>query len=294
MINSMTGFGVSQGRLDGVDYAVEIKTVNNRYFKTRIKLPDIAGSLEENIEKLLRENLLRGMVDYVLGVKNVSTDVLFDIDEKAISAYMEKLNRLGSSAGIECGIDMVGLLGLPGIIQPVLPDEKKTKQIKQMVLSVTEEELKNLKEMRCVEGAALAADLEGQCKAIKESLEQICARSESILPEYAAKLKKRVDVLLSNADIELDQEVLAREMAILADKSDISEEITRLDSHLQQFMQSCQVSGQVGRRLDFISQEMLREANTIASKAFDTEIIHRVVDMKCWIDRIKEQVQNIV
>jgi uncharacterized protein (TIGR00255 family) len=111
--------------------------------------------------------------------------------------------------------------------------------------------------------------------------------------EYARKLKKRVDDLLAHAELKLDEEALAREVAILADRSDISEEITRLDSHLQQFATACGGDDQAGRRLDFISQEMLREANTIASKSSDAEITRTVVDMKCRVDRIKEQVQNI-
>jgi len=124
-------------------------------------------------------------------------------------------------------------------------------------------------------------------------MQKIQARCDVVLKQYAKKLKQRIDELLAQARLTLDEEALAREVAVFADRSDISEEIARLDSHLQQFTQSCEANTQAGRRLDFISQEMLREANTIASKASDTEIARRVVDMKCQIDRIKEQVQNI-
>jgi uncharacterized protein (TIGR00255 family) len=187
-----------------------------------------------------------------------------------------------------------GLLTLPGIVQPALPDEKKAEQIKKMVLSVTQKAIDRLKQMRAAEGAALAADLDSHCKAVKQDLEQIRTRSGVVLQEYQKKLKKRVDELLADAKLKLDKETIAREVAIFADRSDISEEIARLDSHLQQFAESCRTNAQAaGRRLDFISQEMLREANTIASKACDTEIIRCVVDIKCRIDRIKEQVQNI-
>jgi len=161
--------------------------------------------------------------------------------------------------------------------------------------------------MRAVEGAELAADLNRYCKAISEGLERIRSRSTGVLQEYSKKLKKRVDELLAEAKLKLDEDMLAREAAVFAERSDISEELSRLTSHLQQFTESCQGSSssvksgqagnlpnnQAGRRLEFISQEMLREANTIASKASDAEISHWVVDIKCSIDRIKEQVQNV-
>ncbi len=289
----MTGFGEAQGEINGVTYIVEIKTVNNRYLKTSVRLPETAVFLEEDIDKLLRKNLSRGMVSCVLRLKNAPANVLFDIDETALRAYMEKLSRIVSSANNKCLIDIGGLLTLPGIVQPALPGEEKAEQIKEMVLSVTQKAIDRLKQMRAAEGAALAADLDGHCKAIKQDLEQIRTRSGVVLQEYQKKLKKRVDELLADAKLKLDEETLAREVAIFADRSDISEEIARLDSHLQQFAESCQANAQAGRRLDFISQEMLREANTIASKACDTEVIRCVVDIKCRIDRIKEQVQNI-
>jgi uncharacterized protein (TIGR00255 family) len=293
MINSMTGFGEAQDEINGATYSVEIKTVNNRYLKTSLRFPETVAFLEEDIEKLLRQNLARGMVNFVLRLKNVPANVLFDIDETALQAYIEKLSRIASSADAKCPIDMGSLLALPGIVQPALPDKEKAEQIREVVLSITQKAIDQLKQMRAAEGAALANDLDSNCKAIKQDLEEIRARSDVVLQEYRKKLKKRVDDLLANAKLKLDEETLAREVAIFADRSDISEEIARLDSHLQQFSQSCEANTQAGRRLDFISQEMLREANTIASKASDTEVIRRVVDIKCRIDRIKEQVQNI-
>jgi uncharacterized protein (TIGR00255 family) len=296
----MTGYGEAQGDISSATYIVEIKTVNNRYLKTNVKLPDQVAFLEEDIDKLLRKNLSRGTVNCVLRLKNVHANVLFDIDETALRAYMEKLSRLGASADTKCTIDIGSLLVLPGILAPVSPDEQAIEQIKKTVLSITQKAIDQLKQMRVAEGAALAADLDSHCKAIKQDLKQIRTRSAVVLQEYQKKLEKRVNELLASAKLNLDEETLAKEVAIFADRADISEEIARLDSHLQQFAESCQINDQAGRRLDFISQEMLREANTIASKASDTEITHWVteithwvVDIKCRIDRIKEQVQNI-
>jgi uncharacterized protein (TIGR00255 family) len=293
MINSMTGYGEAQGEVNGVSYAVEIKTVNNRYFKAVIKLPELAAFLEEDIEKLLRTNLSRGTINYVLHLKEVSARVLFDIDEAALQTVIEKLSRVRFSAGVTGTIDVGGLLNLPGVIVPALPGKKMREQIKKTILRISREAVDKLKGMRAAEGAALEADMMKRCKAIERDLERIRARSAAILPEYAKRLRKRVDEMLAQAELKLDEEVLSREVAVFADRSDISEEIARLSSHLQQFATSCQGDGQAGRRLDFISQEMLREANTIASKASDVEIARWVVDVKCQIDRIKEQVQNV-
>ncbi len=289
----MTGYGDAEGQLNGVTYAVEIRTVNNRYFKANIKLPETVAFLTEAIEKLLRENLSRGTVNYVLRLRNASANVLFDIDETALQAVMERLSRIASSANINCPIDISSLLNLPGILEPALPDENIAEQIKKTVLEISQEAIEKLKQMRAAEGAALEADLKKHCSAMKQDIERICARSEIVLTRYAEKLKKRVNELLAGAKLKLDEETLAREVAIFAERSDISEEIARLDSHLQQLLQGCQTNSQAGRKLDFISQEMLREANTIASKASDTEITSWVVDIKCRIDRIKEQVQNV-
>jgi uncharacterized protein (TIGR00255 family) len=293
MINSMTGYGEAQGEVNGVSYIVEIKTLNHRYFKTIVKLPELVAFLEEDIEKLLRKNLSRGMVNYVLRLKNTSVNALFDIDETALQAVVEKLSRAALSASVKGAIDIGNLLSLPGIIQPASPDKEVAGQIKKVVLELSQEAVDKVKQMRSAEGDFLEADLKKHCSAIEKDLEQIRARGDVVLQEYTKRLKQKVDALLAEAKLKLDEETLAREVAVFADRSDISEEIARLDSHLQQFVQTCQANEQAGRRLDFIGQEMLREANTIASKASDTEIIRRVVDIKCRIDRIKEQVQNV-
>ena len=289
----MTGYGEAEGEINGVCYAVEIKTLNNRYLRSIIKLPDVAAFLEEDIERVLRESLSRGTVNYVLRLKNVSANVLFDIDESALRDVIGKLERIGSSAGIKETIDISSLLSLPGIVRPVLPDKKVAGQIKKKVLDISREAIDKLMQMRAAEGAVLEEDLKKHCKAIEQDIERVQARNEVVLKIYAKKLKKRVDELLADAKLKCDDETVAREVAVFADRSDISEEIARLDSHLQQLLGVCQAKGQAGRRLEFIGQEMLREANTIASKATDTEITRLVVDMKCRIDRIKEQVQNV-
>jgi len=297
MIKSMTGYGEAQGEVNGINYTVQVRTVNNRYLKMHLKLPEAMAFLEEDIERLLREKLSRGTVSCILRLDNVSVDVLFNLDETALRAYMEKLSRVVSSAEIKCPIDVGGLLTLPGILVPVSPEGETAEKVKEAVLSTTRVVMDQLMEMRAAEGAALAADLESHCDAIGQGLQLIRARKPVVIQEYRKKLKKRVDDLLAGARLQLDEETLAREVAVFAERSDVSEELARLDSHLEQFAESCRgdspAGTQAGRRLEFIAQEMLREANTIASKACDSEIARHVVDIKCRIDRIKEQAQNI-
>ncbi len=293
MINSMTGYGEAQGQFNGTSYVVEIKTVNNRYFKTIVKLPDVAAFLEEDVDRLLRSNLLRGTVNYVLRLKDTSAVSIFDIDEAALQVVLEKLSRARSSAGGKGTIDVGNLLNLPGIIRPAVPDKEAAGRIRDLILRLSQEALDQLKQMRAAEGNYLAADLNKCCRAIEQNLDKIRGRADVVIQEYADKLAKRVDKLLARAELKLDEETLAREVAVFADRSDISEEISRLDSHVKQFEQCCRANDQAGRKLDFISQEMLREANTIASKSSDIEITRCVVDVKCQIERIKEQVQNV-
>jgi len=293
MLNSMTGYGEAEGLIDGVSYAIEIKAVNNRYLKTIIKLPDTCIFLEGDIDKELRRSLCRGTINCVLRFKSISANALFEIDEAALRSIVARLNEVSASVGVKGQIDLAGLLALPGIVRPILPDEQTGARVRELVVRLTREAVDKLRQMREVEGKFLEADLMGHCDAMARELELVAQRSSSVVTEYARRLRGRVDELLAEAKLKLDEETLAREVAILADRSDISEEIARLDAHLQQFRQICRMEGQAGRRLDFLSQEMLREANTVASKAGDAQIARSVVDVKCLIERIKEQIQNV-
>ena len=293
MINSMTGYGSAEGRLSGVTYAVEVSTVNNRYFKATLRLPETLGFLEGDIEKQLRQEVSRGTANYVLRQKGAPAEALFEINEKALATLMKRLGRISPARGMERELDLGGLLALPGILSPAVPSAAAAGRIRRKVLAITRQAVKGLKAMRSAEGAALAADLEQHCRAIKSNLERIRLNSAAGPRQYAEKLKKRVDELLAAAKLKLNDETVAREVAVFADRADISEEVARLDSHLVQFTKALRGNQQAGRKLDFICQEMLREANTIGSKASDADIVHLVVDIKCRIDRIKEQVQNV-
>ena len=302
MIYSMTGYGSAEASLDTVTYIVEVKTVNNRYFKTKLQIPNAVAFIEDDIESLLRQNISRGMVNLVAYIKNAPAGLLFDIDEGVLGQILHRLEKIARQTKTKYTIDIVNLLNLPDIVQPARPDKRSAQKIKTIILELTKKALLSVRQMRAAEGKALEEDLERHCDALRDKLSLIRGRSEMVLRDYAERLKKRADELLTKSGVKLDEQTVARELAVFAERSDISEEIDRLDSHIQQFTDTCratiadktaQPAEQAGRRLDFICQEMLREANTIASKAADAEIIHIVVDIKCLIDRIKEQVQNV-
>jgi uncharacterized protein (TIGR00255 family) len=293
MINSMTGYGSAEGRLNGVTYIIEIGTVNNRYFKATIRLPETLEFLETDIEKVLRQELSRGTANYTLRQKDAPAEALFEINEKALKALISRLSKISPTGDVERELDLGGLLELPGILSPAIPARTIAGRLRKKVIAITYQAIKALKTMRATEGAALAADLRQHCKSIKKSLERIRKQSMTGPSQYAEKLKKRVDEMLATANLKLDNDTISREVAVFADRADISEEIARLDSHLVQFNNALSGKQQAGRKLDFICQEMLREANTIGSKAADADIVHQVVEIKCRIDRIKEQVQNV-
>jgi len=293
MVSSMTGYGFAAGQLEGLGCTVELRSVNSRYFNARIKLPEIFTFLEQDIENLLKTNISRGTINCTVRLKNSSIEALFDIDEAAIRKYLEVLGRVSSSLRLEGAIDITGLLSVPGVIVPADVEPKKLESLKMAVLGIVNDAAERLKKMRTAEGQALAADMGLQCKSIKEGLERIRKKSGSLLEGCHKKIQQKIAELMRETGLELDEATVAREAAVLAERSDISEEIARLDSHLQRFEQCCRQGNNIGRRLDFISQELLREANTIASKASDIEIINEVLEIKCYIDRIKEQVQNI-
>ena len=286
MLNSMTGFARVCRDVNGVSYAVEIKTVNNRYFKPSIRLPDTAAFLEQDIEKFLRVNIYRGAVNYLLRYKNVSGEPMYEIDSASLKSYVEKLNGIQCSNTVPCRINLADLLLLPGVVRPQEPENEKADQMRKSVLEVTAQAVEQLKKMRAQEGQSLADDLKQQCGRISGLLENIKSRGKVVVNEYQDRLASRVKELLANVRLELDSATLAREVALFADRSDISEEIIRLSSHLEQFLANCQGGEYSGRRLDFISQEMLREANTIGSKASDAKICIDVVEIKSCIERI--------
>jgi uncharacterized protein (TIGR00255 family) len=292
MIVSMTGFGDASSERDGTHYAVEIRSLNNRFFKPIIKLPDNVSGLEPELESMLRERLGRGSITYVLKMRSDSAEAAYHINIEALKSYLEQLQQVkGLDRFVQ--IDLASLVQLPGVCQEPRDESDEIERHGPMVRELTEKAIDKLEAMRRREGESLFNDLMRHVKLIAARLGEIQQRAPIVVDDYHRRLSQRVSQLLAKAELQVNQGDLLKEVAVFAERADICEEIQRLGSHLTAFEQSCRSSEHAGRKLDFIAQEMLREANTIASKANDSEIARHCVEIKGAIDRLKEQVQNV-
>jgi len=292
MIHSMTGFGEAAIDQGGLAFHVSIRSVNNRYFKPSLRLPEEMSFLEPTLEQVLRKRVTRGSVTLRLDVRDLSETAAQPVNLAAIRHYVEQL-RTVMDGEKHFTIDLATLATLPGVCQPQDISESQREDIEALVVELTDKAAARLTEMRAVEGRALATDLKQHCEAVRKSLAAIAERGGGVVEEYRKRLMQRVEQLIAGSNVTLAQDDLVREVAVFAERSDISEEITRLRSHLEQFEAAFSLPEPAGRKLDFISQEMLREANTIGSKAGDASIARHTIEIKAAIDRIKEQVQNV-
>ncbi len=292
MIVSMTGFGDASAERGGTHYVVEIRSLNNRYFKPVIKLPDNVSGLEPELESMLREKLGRGSITYIMKMRVDSADAAYHINVPALNAYLEQLKLVKGLDGI-ARIDLASLVQLPGVCQEPRDDSNEIESHGPVIRELTTTAIDKLQQMRQREGAALYTELIKHINIIGGELSEIAKRAPFVVNEYHKRLSNRVNELIGRAELKLNETDLMKEVAVFAERADIAEEIQRLTHHLKSFEQSCKSTEHAGRKLDFITQEMLREANTIASKANDAEIGGRVVDIKGAIDRLKEQVQNV-
>ncbi len=292
MLRSMTGFGAASGAVDGIEYTLEIKSVNNRYFKPSIKLPESWSRAEAELEAKLRRVVARGTVTVVLRMRIGDDKAAYTVHTKVLDTYLRQLEALEVEGNPSLRIDLGSLMQLPGVLEP--PSlEQIVEQTRSGLMDLVDEALEQLMAMRHREGKTLADDLQRHCQAIRQAVDRIEARAPEVVSLYHERLRQRVAELTHEAKVQLEADSLAREVALFADRSDISEELSRLEGHLGQFLDAFDSDEPVGRKLDFIAQEMLREANTIASKAGDPDIARIIVDVKSAVDRIKEQVQNI-
>jgi len=292
MLRSMTGFGSAHGQVDGVEYAVEVRSVNSRYFKAVVKAPEGLSWAEVEIDKFLRKTVTRGNVTVNISVKVPDDQAAYRVNTVALARYIEQLRPLEIDANPTLRIDLGSLMALPGVCQPPALEEVLA-PTRQGLMDLVAQAVKAMVRMRNEEGKALRTDLLGQCDVILENLHAVAEHAPRVVTDYHERLTARVKELTHAGAGAVDPEHLAREVAIFAERCDIAEEIARLRMHVEQFREGVAAKEPAGRKLDFIAQEMLREANTIASKANDTRIARAVVEIKTAVDRIKEQVQNV-
>jgi uncharacterized protein (TIGR00255 family) len=292
MILSMTGFGEAQAEVDGHAYHIELRSVNNRYFKAVLRLPEDHSFLELELEQLLRSRLTRGSVLVRLAVRDLSAEAAFTVNVAAIRAYVSQMRAALPDEG-PMSLDLGTLAMLPGVCQPPELDRKRREQVWATVSQLAQTALDGLLEMRAREGRALAAELQSHCAGIRAHLDAIRDLAPRVLDHYRERLLLRVRRLIADSSIQLAHDDLLKEVSVFADRSDISEELARLRSHLEQLEAGVTTPEPAGRKLEFLAQELMREANTIGAKAGDREIARRTIEIKSAVDRIKEQVQNV-
>lgn len=283
MIRSMTGYGAAERSGAGVVASAEVKSINGRFLKLSLRLPASLSAKEQELEGQVRAKLRRGSATLKIELQRDSPEALVQVDEAVVRAYQTAFRRLG--------ISEEGLAMLPGVLvgnRGDLDDDAWA-----VVRSAVDAALAELVAMREREGRALAAVLGATCDRIAELAQAIRGRAPAVVLEYKDKLHARIAALVEGFGTAIDSQLLAREVAIFADRSDITEELDRMTSHVAQIRELLARGEEAGRTLEFLSQEMLREVNTTGSKSSDAELSRYVVQLKTEVERFKEQIANV-
>ncbi len=293
MLLSMTGFGEASRRSDGVSVAIEVRTINSRYFKLSIRGPEGYTSFEPLVEPTLRKAVRRGTIQVQFRIDRAPSPDDYRIDQGVLAGYHRQLKSACEEWEDAEPVRIDALLMLPGVVQDMSDRSVDAQRDWPLLKDGLDEALEHLLQMRTQEGAAMAADLEANCQTVIDRLEQIEGLAPRVIDGYRQRLAERVNKALERFQVSLDPGDLIREVSLFCERSDISEEIVRLRSHVQQFREIMARAESSGRKLEFLAQEMFRESNTIGAKANDVEISRHVVDVKAAIERIREQVQNV-
>jgi uncharacterized protein (TIGR00255 family) len=290
-VRSMTGYGRGEHIAADRKFTIELKSVNHRYNDINIKLPRSLASLEDKIKKHIMRQVFRGKTDVYIGFESFSLDdVDVKLNDALAQAYAGKLKLLQEKLGLEGGSFLELTAKFPDVITIEKP-QKDEQVIWEALLPALDEGVARFVGMRQTEGEALKKDILTKGERIKTLVAEVKERSPLVVKEYRDKLNNRLKDLLDGVDV--DPQRVATEVAIFADRGCVDEEITRLESHLVQLADILERGGQVGRKLDFLVQEMNRESNTIASKANDIKIVQATIELKSEIEKIREQVQNL-
>jgi len=291
VVFSMTGFGKGRTEQDGREFTAEIKSLNNRYLDINFRLPRNLSYLEEDLRKLAQQNLSRGRIEITMLYVNTETESFeVEFNQPLAKAYMACISQLSEQFNLENNLSVSSFLTLPDMLIE-RRKEQSTEILKKLATEALQQAISNLKSMKLSEGEKLSIDIYDRVRIIGNYLANIKERAPALVEDYRQKLKDRLKELLNQTD--LDELRFTSEVAYFAERSSITEEIVRLESHLFQFKQILDFGGSIGRKLDFLVQEMNREINTIGSKVGDLKVINLVVEIKSEIEKIKEQIQNI-
>lgn len=291
MVKSMTGYGRHESVLHGRTLVIEVKSVNNRYLDCNVRLPRVYICAEDGVQRRVKEVISRGKVDVYVNMENNTEEaVSVTLNQPVAAGYMEALRKMADTFGLNPDVSIDLLSKFPDVFKvDKVPEDLE--ELTADIHAVTEEALRDFDAMRCREGEKLEADLLGRLDTLEDFTHQVEQRSPQTVADYRARLTAKLQEVL--ADRQLDESRVLTEAAIFADKVAVDEETVRLHSHIAQFREMLAGGSPIGRKLDFLIQEMNRETNTIGSKCNNLEISTIVVNMKAEIEKIREQVQNI-
>ncbi len=288
----MTGFGNASLQTEGVHVSSEIKSVNNRYLKISVRMPDSVARFEAEIEKLVRSRVTRGSVQLSIRVRFTSGQSEYRIDQDLLRSFQRQLAEISGDAKVNSAT-LGELLSLPGVVSQTELPEEFVNSLWPAVEASLKESLDHFEDFRRREGESMRQDLEKQCEVIESEGRQVALLTPQVVTEYRDKILERVRRLIGDASVNISENDVIREVALFADRCDINEEITRLRSHTEQFRRLLNGETSQGRKLEFIGQEMFREINTIGSKANHVTTALSVVEMKAAIERMREVLQNV-
>ena len=291
MIKSMTGYGRSVQTVNGREFTVELRSVNNRYLDCSVRLPRILTFAEEAVKQAVKNSVSRGKVDVYISLRSESAeDTVVSLNRAVLEGYLNAMRQMVTEYGVTDDISAASLSRMPEVFTVEKPQVDE-EQLLADLMQVVQAALEGYDAMRCTEGAALDRDLRSRGQTILSLVEQVEAGNGQTVIAYRAKLEAKLREVLENTSI--DESRILTEAAIFADKVAVDEETVRLRSHLEQMEQMLTSGGAIGRKLDFLLQEMNREANTIGSKCTDVRLARVVVDIKAELEKIREQTQNI-
>jgi uncharacterized protein (TIGR00255 family) len=292
MIASMTGFGRGSARTEDIALTVELRSVNSRYCEISARIPRQLAAFESSIQNLVKQSLTRGRINIQFQLESTEAKGLsVKVHAETVKAYMVLLNKLKQESGIEEPVSLAHLLSFPDVVASIEDATEPTDTLWNAVETAMLQALENLKEMRLQEGEALRYDLETRVSLIERGLDLVEQRAPERVTEARSRLIERLQEIFD--DDRVDRDRVELEITLLADRLDVTEECVRLRSHLQLFREALASKEPVGRKLNFITQEINREINTIGSKSNDSRVAHLVVDMKEELEKIREQIQNI-
>ena len=290
MIKSMTGFGRGKYEKDGRNYSCEIKSVNHKYSDVSIRMPRFLSGFEDSVRKRVLKSISRGKIDVFISFENYSEmGNKIHFNTGLAKEYVKGLQELAQETGLDYQLNLMELAKLPEILK--LQEEENEDLLETELMMAVDEALQNFVQMRENEGKELIQDMQKRIQFVEKKLTEIEQYAKNVVQDYKQKLEARIKELLDTEVV--DENRLAQEIVFFSDKSSIEEEVTRLKSHIHQFQDFTKGASPIGKKFDFLIQEMNREVNTIGSKANCLEITNRVIELKNEIENIREQVQNI-